>query len=140
MKQTVRQIRTNKINAFLMVVRALCIRLYDILNKNVYFGRNVSLVPSGAIVFFPIQDNTFHCGIAAIVSFKSKKSSSQVKVVPPRMFILWFATAPIAVTPKNRRNIITATNFSIFLLFFSFVIYIFHLLGIIWYIIPFALP
>ena len=78
MKQTVRQIRTNTINAFLTVARHICIRLYDILNTDVYFGRNISHVPSGTIVFFPIQDNIFHCGIAAIVSYKSKKSP------PPR--------------------------------------------------------
>ena len=32
-------------------------------------------MPLGAIVFFPLRDNTFCCGIAAIVSYKSKKST-----------------------------------------------------------------
>ena len=75
MKQTIRQRRTNPINAFLMVARRICSRLHDILTTDVYFGRNISHVPSGTIVFFPIQDNIFLCGIAAIVSYKSKKST-----------------------------------------------------------------
>jgi hypothetical protein len=61
-----------------MVARRIYSRLHDILTTDVYFGRNISQVPSGTIVFFPIQDNIFHCGIAAIVSYKSKKST------PPR--------------------------------------------------------
>ncbi|MEX1326275.1 MAG: SIS domain-containing protein [Desulfobacterales bacterium] len=85
MKQTIRQRRTNAINAFLMGARHICSRLGDILTTDVYFGRNISQVPSGTIVFFPIQDNIFHCGIAAIVSYKSKKST------PPRSDLAVFA-------------------------------------------------
>jgi glucosamine--fructose-6-phosphate aminotransferase (isomerizing) len=50
-------------------------RLYNILTTDIYFGRNIAHLPLGAIVFFPLRDNTFCCGIAAIVSYKLKNST-----------------------------------------------------------------
>ena len=76
MKRIIRPIRITTTNAFFMVARHIFSRLHEILTTAVYFGRNISHVPSGAIVLFPIQDNIFHCGIAAIVSYKSKKSTA----------------------------------------------------------------
>jgi glucosamine--fructose-6-phosphate aminotransferase (isomerizing) len=50
-------------------------RLHNILTTDIYFGRNIAHLPLGAIVFFPLRDNTFCCGIAAIVSYKLKNST-----------------------------------------------------------------
>ena len=78
MKQTIMQKLTKTTDAFHMAARHTCGRLQNILTTDVYFGRNIAHLPLGAIVFFPLRDNTFCCGIAAIVSYKSKKST------PPR--------------------------------------------------------
>ena len=78
MKQTIRRVLTSTTDALLMAARLACGRLHNILRTDVYFGRNIAHLPLGAIVFFPFRDNTFCCGIAAIVSYKSKKS------MPPR--------------------------------------------------------
>ncbi len=74
MKQSIKPILTKALNAFIMAARHTCGRLYNILTANVYIGRNIAGVPADAIVFFPYQENTLCCGIAAIVSYKSKKS------------------------------------------------------------------
>jgi glucosamine--fructose-6-phosphate aminotransferase (isomerizing) len=74
MKQTIRRILTKSTDALVRVARQTGGRLPNILRTDVYFGRNIAHLPQGAIVFFPIRDNTFCCGIAAIVSYKSKKS------------------------------------------------------------------
>jgi len=79
MKHTIRRILTKTTDAFVGVVRHTCARLHNILTTDIYFGRNIAHVPLGAIVLFPFRDNTFCCGIAAIVSYKSKKST------PPRL-------------------------------------------------------
>ena len=78
MKQTIRRILTRTTATFVQAARQTGGRLHNILRTDVYFGRNIAHLPLGAIVFFPIRDNTFCCGIAAIVSYKSKKS------IPPR--------------------------------------------------------
>jgi glucosamine--fructose-6-phosphate aminotransferase (isomerizing) len=79
MKHTIKQILTKTTDAFVMAARHTCGRLYNILTTDIYFGRNIAHLPLGAIVFFPLRDNTFCCGIAAIVSYKLKKST------PPRL-------------------------------------------------------
>ena len=78
MKQTIRRIITKTTDAFVMAARYTYGRLYNILTIDVYFGRDIAHLPPGAIVFFPARENTFCCGIAAIVSYKLKKSR------PPR--------------------------------------------------------
>jgi glucosamine--fructose-6-phosphate aminotransferase (isomerizing) len=74
MKKTIRPIQTKAKNVFVMAARHTCGWLHNILTTDVYFGRNIAHVPPRVIVFFPLQDNTFCCGIAAIVSYKFKKS------------------------------------------------------------------
>ena len=74
MRHTIRQILTKTTDAFVMAARHTWGRLHNILATDIYFGRNIAHLPLGAIVFFPLRDNTFCCGIAAIVSYKSKKS------------------------------------------------------------------
>ena len=78
MKQKIRRVLTKTTDALLMAARHTYCRLHNILTTDVYFGRNIAQVPRGTIVFFPYRDNTFCCGIAAIVSYKLKKST------PPR--------------------------------------------------------
>jgi len=62
-------------DAFVMAARHTWGRLHNILTTDVYFGRNIAHLPLGTIAFFPLRDNTFCCGIAAIVSYKSKKTT-----------------------------------------------------------------
>jgi glucosamine--fructose-6-phosphate aminotransferase (isomerizing) len=45
----------------------------------IYFGRDISRLPGGALVFFPLQPNLLGCGIAGIVTF-IKKSSEKIPV------------------------------------------------------------
>ncbi len=78
MKQIIRRILTKTPDAFIMAARHACGRLHTILTTDVYFGRSIAHLPLGVIVFCPLRDNTFCCGIAAIVSYKPKKST------PPR--------------------------------------------------------
>jgi glucosamine--fructose-6-phosphate aminotransferase (isomerizing) len=79
MIHTIRQILTKTTDAFVMAARHNWGRLHNILATDIYFGRNIAHLPLGAIVFFPLRDNTFCCGIAAIVSYKLKNST------PPRL-------------------------------------------------------
>jgi glucosamine--fructose-6-phosphate aminotransferase (isomerizing) len=55
-----------------------------ILTGDVYFGRQAGGLPAGSIVFFPYQENILGCGIAAIVSYKSKKPTK----TPQKMSLL----------------------------------------------------
>ena len=48
----------------------------NLLTVNIYFGRSLAGVPAGSIVIFPYPHNTLCCGIAAIVSYKYRKSST----------------------------------------------------------------
>ena len=78
MKRCIRRILTKTTETFVIAARYTCGRLHNILTAEVYVGRNIAHVPLGALVFFPLRDNTFCCGIAAIVSYKSKKSTPPV--------------------------------------------------------------
>jgi len=51
-------------------------RAASVLKANVYFGRYVSRVPEGSIVFFPCCQTILGCGIAGIVAFKNKPAKS----------------------------------------------------------------
>ncbi len=42
----------------------------------VFFGRDISRVPEGSIVFFPLQSNRLFCGLAGIVAFRKKRQTS----------------------------------------------------------------
>jgi len=75
MRHTIKQILTKTTDAFVMAARHTWGRLHNILTADIYFGRNITHLPLGVIVFFPLRDNTFCCGIAAIVSYKLKKST-----------------------------------------------------------------
>jgi len=48
------------------------------LHRKIYFGRHLSCVPDGAVVFFPIETNRLACGLTGIVSLKSPQSASAV--------------------------------------------------------------
>ena len=78
MKPTLIQTLIKAVDTVRLAVRHTCGRLYDFLTMDIYIGRDINYIPGGSITFFPLQDNTFCCGIAAIVSYKSKKST------PPR--------------------------------------------------------
>ncbi len=53
------------------VVRGLR-NVYDFLSRPVYFGRHMGNVPVNSIVFFPLKNSEFYCGLAGIVSFQKK--------------------------------------------------------------------
>jgi glucosamine--fructose-6-phosphate aminotransferase (isomerizing) len=40
----------------------------EFFSEKIFFGRTLARVPAGAIVFFPVQDSLFGCGIAGIVA------------------------------------------------------------------------
>ena len=42
----------------------------------IYFGRDISRLPGGALAFFPLQPNLLGCGIAGIVTFIKKPSEN----------------------------------------------------------------
>ena len=46
-----------------------------LLHRQVYWGRDLSRVPRGSLVFFPYHPNRLSCGMTGIVSFKSKPGS-----------------------------------------------------------------
>ena len=75
MKRKIRRVLISTKDTFCKVARHTCSRLHHILATEVYVGKNIAHVPGGSIVLFPLKDNTFYCGIAAIVSYKQKKSS-----------------------------------------------------------------
>jgi glucosamine--fructose-6-phosphate aminotransferase (isomerizing) len=55
------------------LIKTLVKRVTDYLLADVYFGKHMDAVPDRSIVFFPLYENTFSCGITGIVSFKNKK-------------------------------------------------------------------
>ncbi len=52
------------------------IRTFHLITVDVYFGRSLACVPGGSIVFLPLQDNLFCCGLAGIISFKPKADTA----------------------------------------------------------------
>ena len=50
-------------------------RLTGILTANVYFCKHINRLPEGSIVFFPYRPAVLYCGIAALVSVKSRSRS-----------------------------------------------------------------
>ncbi len=49
--------------------------LDDMLHRQVYFGRGLSRVPRGSLVFFPYLPNRLSCGLTGIISVKSKQKA-----------------------------------------------------------------
>jgi len=49
--------------------------LDDWLHRRIYFGRHLSRVPDGSVVFFPIDANRLSCGLTGIVSIKTAQSA-----------------------------------------------------------------
>ena len=50
--------------------------LRGFLTAGVYCGKFTDRVPDGSIIFFPCRQTTLNCGIAGIVAFKNKKSTT----------------------------------------------------------------
>ncbi|MDX9786742.1 MAG: SIS domain-containing protein [Desulfobacterales bacterium] len=48
-------------------------RIRNTLLSRVYFGRHMRQVPAGAIVFFPCRSTVLNCGLAGLVSVKSRE-------------------------------------------------------------------
>jgi len=75
MKQYINLKWVRVLNSFKKISRIVGVDLSALFAADVYFGRNMAGLPAGSIVFFPYQANTFCCGIAAMVSYKQKKTS-----------------------------------------------------------------
>ncbi len=50
-------------------------KLIAILTAKVYFGKHIDRLPAGSIVVFPYRQTVLNCGIAALVSYKTRPSS-----------------------------------------------------------------
>jgi glucosamine--fructose-6-phosphate aminotransferase (isomerizing) len=46
------------------------------LATGIFFAKDLSRVPNGSIVFFPLQQNFLSCGLAGIVAFKKKRKTA----------------------------------------------------------------
>jgi glucosamine--fructose-6-phosphate aminotransferase (isomerizing) len=46
------------------------------LATGIFFAKDLSRVPNGSIVFFPLQQNFLGCGLAGIVAFKKKRKTA----------------------------------------------------------------
>jgi glucosamine--fructose-6-phosphate aminotransferase (isomerizing) len=75
MKQFINSKLARVVYSFDRMIRLACDCLTGILTADVYFGRSMAGLPAGSIVFFPYWENILCCGIAAIVSFKYKKTT-----------------------------------------------------------------
>ena len=47
-----------------------------ILATGLYIAKDLSRVPCGSIVFFPLRPNYLCCGLAGIVAFKKKRKTA----------------------------------------------------------------
>jgi glucosamine--fructose-6-phosphate aminotransferase (isomerizing) len=76
MKQPSKLILVRINNVLILGARRTCGWINNLLTADIYFGRSIAGVPAGSIVIFPYRDNTLCCGIAAILSYKYRKSST----------------------------------------------------------------
>ena len=76
MKHPIKLILMRIKNVLILEARHTCGWINNLLTADIYFGRSIAGVPAGSIVIFPYRDNTLCCGIAAIVSYKYRKSST----------------------------------------------------------------
>jgi len=93
MKLSINEMLTKVTTTFLRQTRLACSNLYELLNAEIYFGRSPATLPSGSVIFFPIQSHVLNCGIAAIVSYKSARQST----APPSVAALDDLVASIEV-------------------------------------------
>ena len=67
----------NRIIKFAFNIGSLCpklrTRVRAIATSHVYFAKDLSQVPTGSIVFFPLRQTLLCCGLAGIVAFKQKR-------------------------------------------------------------------
>jgi len=55
-------------NALMILAKTLLHHARNLAVKKVFFGRALSNVPRGAIVFFPVRPGVLCCGLAGIVA------------------------------------------------------------------------
>ena len=66
---------------FFSVIKYMFVQILGCLLADVYFGKHMSGVPDGSMVFFPCRDNVLCCGLTGIVSFKKKnKTDSRIDI------------------------------------------------------------
>jgi glucosamine--fructose-6-phosphate aminotransferase (isomerizing) len=68
------------IHVFLKVTRCfkkIYSRALPYLLADVYFGKDFSRIPEGALVIFPYRSNIFCCGLAGIIAIKKKKTAQE---------------------------------------------------------------
>ena len=62
---------------FLMYISFLqWIKIYfkkNLRHPRIYFGKSTKSVPSGGLIFFPVQSSQLNCGLSGIVTFKKSK-------------------------------------------------------------------
>ena len=83
MKSTMKQKLADLADIFFKITRFVWEGLHGLLTAEVYFGRNPIGLPPGSLVFFPVQETILHCGIAAIVSYKSKQPANSRQTIAP---------------------------------------------------------
>jgi glucosamine--fructose-6-phosphate aminotransferase (isomerizing) len=71
MKLSINEMLAKAATALVGNFRLIETNINEFLKTEIYFGRSPAGVPSGSIVFFPLQSNVLNCGIAAIVSYKN---------------------------------------------------------------------
>jgi glucosamine--fructose-6-phosphate aminotransferase (isomerizing) len=82
MKSSVRQQLEKFLSSILMKLRSSGYRLNLFLKSPVYFGKCISSVPPGSIIFVPYRQNILCCGIAALVSYKQKNATGGGQSAP----------------------------------------------------------
>ncbi len=72
MRRNLKRLMTTGFRKIHHLVQSILCRLHPYLTAHVYFGRCLSRVPHGSLVFFPLQENRFYCGIAGMVTFTQR--------------------------------------------------------------------
>jgi glucosamine--fructose-6-phosphate aminotransferase (isomerizing) len=75
MRQTLKKLVTTGLRAFHHLIQSSVCRLHLYFTANVYIGKSLSRVPPGSLVFFPLREDIFYCGIAGMVTFTQKAPS-----------------------------------------------------------------
>ncbi len=70
----------NRIKTIAFNIGRFCPKLHAharaFLAIGIFFAKDLSRVPNGSIVFFPLQQNFLSCGLAGIVAFKKKRKTA----------------------------------------------------------------
>ncbi|MBF0099691.1 MAG: SIS domain-containing protein [Desulfobacterales bacterium] len=85
--------------------------LFRILYINVYFGRHISSVPDGSLIFFPYNSCQCACGISAILSIKKTKKSCDVSSVLNTVFSLSHHTAQYRYDECDQQDLDVSDNY-----------------------------